>query len=56
MFAFLLTLPRVIEFSFQTPKPFLDLSIVQRRIQAEKQWKVEQDKKRKEEAGPSQGA
>lgn len=47
---------RVIEFSFQPSKPFLDPSIVERRIQAEKQWKVAQDKKRKEEPGPSQGA
>ncbi|PMD61469.1 uncharacterized protein K444DRAFT_371198 [Hyaloscypha bicolor E] len=46
----------VIEFSFQTPKPFLDPSIIQRRVQAEKQWKAEQEKKQKSEAGPSQGA
>ena len=46
----------VIEFSFQTPKPFLDPSIIQRRIQADKQWKTEQEKKRKQDAGPSREA
>ena len=42
---------RVVEFSFQTPKPFLDPSIIQRRVQAEKEWKANQEKKRKQEAG-----
>ena len=46
----------VTEFSFQTPKPFLDPSILQRRIQAGTQWKAEQEKKQKLEGGPSQGA
>ncbi|PMD20896.1 hypothetical protein NA56DRAFT_704133 [Hyaloscypha hepaticicola] len=45
----------VTEFSFQTPKPFLDPSILQRRIQAGNQWKAEQEKKQRLEGGPSQG-
>ena len=44
----------VIEFSFQTPKPFLDPSIIGQRIQMEKQWAAQQEKKAHSEAGPSQ--
>jgi hypothetical protein len=39
----------VVEFSSRAvPQPFLDPSIMQRRILAEKQWKVEQEKKLKQ--------
>jgi len=44
----------VVEFSSQIPMPFLDPSIIQRRIQVDKHWKAEQVKKSKQEGGPSQ--
>jgi hypothetical protein len=50
-----LTRPSAVEFSSQIPKPFLDPSIIQRRIQADKQWKAEQAKKSKQEGEPSHG-
>ncbi|KAF8865192.1 hypothetical protein BDZ45DRAFT_736300 [Acephala macrosclerotiorum] len=38
----------VIEFNSRAvPQPFLDPSIIQQRIQAEKQWKAEQERKNK---------
>jgi hypothetical protein len=44
----------VVEFSSQAvPQPFLDPSIIQRRIQADKQWKLEQEKIAKQERGTS---
>ncbi|EPE24591.1 hypothetical protein GLAREA_08443 [Glarea lozoyensis ATCC 20868] len=37
--------------SQEIPKPFLDPTIIQRRIAAEKQWKQENDKNTRQQAG-----
>lgn len=45
----------MVEFNSRAvPQPFLDPTMLQKRIQAEKEWNLEQEKKKRKAEGSSQ--